>query len=86
MNSKLKLNHFRFCFHRTNEEFSQTAVEGRIILFLLKFMYFDVDLTHLNDGPHALIFEPTEVDYLKQIVLAYMTGTDRLVCSFYLIQ
>ena len=22
----------------------------------------------------------TEFDYLKQIVLAYMTGTDRLVC------
>jgi hypothetical protein len=33
-----------------------------------------------NDSLHSFIFEPTEIDYLKQIVLAYMTGTEPMVC------
>lgn len=51
----------------------------------LKFIYFDVDLRSSNDSQNSLIFEPTEVDYLKKIILAYMTGTDRIVCLFYFI-
>ncbi|CAF1053004.1 unnamed protein product [Rotaria magnacalcarata] len=31
-----------------------------------------------NDSLHTFMFEPTEIDYLKQIVFAYMTGTDRM--------
>lgn len=27
------------------------------------------------------MFEPTEIDYLKQIVLAYMTGTERITMA-----
>jgi len=49
------------------------------------FLTFDLDLNHSNNNQHSIMFEPTEVDYLKQIVLAYMTGTDRIVCLFYLI-
>lgn len=29
---------------------------------------------------HSHVVEPIEIDYLKEIILAYMTGTDRLVC------
>ncbi len=36
--------------------------------------------TNSNDSFHSFIIEPTETDYLKQIVLAYMTGTDPMVC------
>ncbi|CAF1122028.1 unnamed protein product [Adineta steineri] len=39
------------------------------------------DLHQSNGDQHLLIFEPTEVDYLKQIVLAYMTGTDRITMA-----
>ena len=35
-----------------------------------------------TDSAHSIIFEPTEIDYLKRIILAYMTGTDRLVRFF----
>ncbi|UJR10069.1 hypothetical protein I4U23_014291 [Adineta vaga] len=34
-----------------------------------------------NHDIHSFLSEPTEVDYLKQIVLAYMTGTDRLTMA-----
>ncbi|CAF1161052.1 unnamed protein product, partial [Didymodactylos carnosus] len=39
-----------------------------------------------NDSLHSFMFEATEVDYLKQIVLAYMTGTDpvtmaKVICA-----
>ncbi|CAM4964666.1 unnamed protein product [Rotaria socialis] len=49
----------------TIEQFSQTSIE---------------DL-YSNDIQHPFVIEPTEVDYLKQIVLAYMTGTDRLTMA-----
>ena len=29
---------------------------------------------------HSHVVEPIEIDYLKEIILAYMIGTDRLVC------
>ena len=45
-----------------------------------------MNFNNSNDGQYALVFEPTEVDYLKQIVLAYMTGTDRMVCSIQFIK
>ena len=31
---------------------------------------------------HSFAFEPTEIDYLKEVVLAYMTGRDRPVSCF----
>jgi hypothetical protein len=34
---------------------------------------------HGEDSSAPFVFEPTEIDYLKEIVLAYMTGTDRIV-------
>ncbi|CAF4084509.1 unnamed protein product, partial [Rotaria magnacalcarata] len=49
----------------TIEQFSQTSIE---------------DL-YSNTIQHSFVIEPTEVDYLKQIVLAYMTGTDRLTMA-----
>ncbi|CAF4729314.1 unnamed protein product [Rotaria magnacalcarata] len=52
-------------FDRTIEQFSQTSIE---------------DL-YSNTIQHSFVIEPTEVDYLKQIVLAYMTGTDRLTMA-----
>jgi len=36
--------------------------------------------TSSNDSFHSFVIETTEIDYLKQIVLAYMTGTDPMVC------
>ncbi len=57
-------------------------MENRLIVLEL----FYVDLIHSSDGQHVLVFEPTEVDYLKKIVLAYMTGTDPIVCSIHFLR
>ncbi|CAF3670706.1 unnamed protein product, partial [Rotaria sordida] len=43
-------------------------------------------LTNSNDTLHSLVVEPTEIDYLKQIIFAYMTGTDpmtmvKVICA-----
>jgi len=46
----------------------------------LKLFDFNIDLNLVSDGQPTLVFEPTEVDYLKRIILAYMTGTDQIVC------
>ncbi|CAF1230556.1 unnamed protein product [Rotaria sordida] len=53
---------------QTTEHSSQTSMD-------------DIYLNHSYDNQHSFVFEPTEIDYLKQIVLAYMTGTDRLTMA-----
>jgi len=42
--------------------------------------------TNSNDSLHSFTVEPTEIDYLKRIILAYMTGTDpmtmiKVICA-----
>jgi len=60
-----------------------SKVDKKIYLFEYFIFYLDSTSNHSrtnsNDSLHSFIFEPTEIDYLKQIILAYMTGTDRMV-------
>jgi len=51
---------------QTTEHSSQTVIE---------------DENHSNDNQHSFLSEPTEVDYLRRIVFAYMTGTDRITMA-----
>lgn len=61
-----------FISSRTTDYASQTSSEGAVL---------NHPAASSNERFHAVVIEPTEIDYLKQIVLAYMTGTDPMVCS-----